>query len=370
MPTRRRATGAGAHATWAAVVLLASAVGGIGCQVIAGIAGLRVDEGTGGAAGHGGSSSSAAESSSTGATGGGDAGCVSASECGTDTECQTWECEGGSCVPTNAPATTKCGDATEDECNKADSCDGAGNCAPNHEPTSTPCGDPSEDDCDLADSCDGAGKCAANLVANGTSCGSKCVGEMTTGAGTCNAGVCSATTQPCPQLYACNEAGTACNTSCTMASQCASNAFCGFGPMMCIACGMSAPPASCAGCEGCTANTCITTCDSPDECTSNVDLDTGMVAKRLLCGDQCNGITVSCHGPRTCEVVCESGGCQDLTLTCASDTICKLTCNGTGCAGAVTMSCGDNACNATCADAKPINQMCNGSCGCTKTGCT
>src|SRR5690349_3378532 len=76
--------------------------------------------------------------------------------------------------------------------------------------------------------------------------------------------------------YLCNDAGTGCTTSCMPNQGCAENAICITPPGTmgeCKACGWAPPPGLCMTCEFCTDEICTTTCDQPDECTTNRTLD-------------------------------------------------------------------------------------------------
>ncbi|HVY44819.1 MAG TPA: lamin tail domain-containing protein [Minicystis sp.] len=55
--------------------------------------------------------------------------CNVASDCGTDTDCQTWACNAGTCVPTNTPAGTAVSDQTAGDCLEVQ-CDGNGGTMP------------------------------------------------------------------------------------------------------------------------------------------------------------------------------------------------------------------------------------------------
>jgi hypothetical protein len=82
-------------------------------------------------------------------------------------------CNGaGSCQASQpAPQGTACDSQVEDECNHADTCDGAGSCEDNFEAAGTTCGDQSSAECDAPDSCDGGGACDPHYAPAGTECG-------------------------------------------------------------------------------------------------------------------------------------------------------------------------------------------------------
>ena len=126
-------------------------------------------------------------------------------------------------------------------------------------------------------------------------------------------------------------------------------------------------------CETCSGDACVQTCDTPGECNGATKLlDAGMRPARLVCNGQCNNITVNCQGPFPCEVVCDSNGCNGLTMNCSNDGPCKITCTDTACTGSgVTMKCGENECGASCGGnpSAKVEQVCGGSCGCSKQAC-
>jgi MYXO-CTERM domain-containing protein len=98
-----------------------------------------------------------------------------------DTECDNADtCLDGACAPTPEALGAACGDASESECDAADTCDGVGACQPNHDASGAPCGDQGSE-CLVDDTCDGLGVCVDNgLAPDGTACT----------AGSCAAGVC------------------------------------------------------------------------------------------------------------------------------------------------------------------------------------
>lgn len=111
-------------------------------------------------------------------------------------------CLDGICHDNGFPAAgTVCGDASDTECTKPDTCNGSGLCLANNqadgtscgdagsacvrqdscenglcadkgfEPAGAACGDSSSGACDAADSCNGSGLCLSNHVADGSPCG-------------------------------------------------------------------------------------------------------------------------------------------------------------------------------------------------------
>jgi hypothetical protein len=77
----------------------------------------------------------------------------------------------GDCLDNFTAVNTLCGDATDDGCDKPDRCNATGTCLDNFVAAATPCGDLTTGDCDNADSCNGAGTCNDNFIAIGTPCG-------------------------------------------------------------------------------------------------------------------------------------------------------------------------------------------------------
>jgi hypothetical protein len=109
-------------------------------------------------------------------------------------ECTDDICWWGVCSHPPKPLGTACGDGSETECDKPDTCDGYGACLVNYEPVTTPCGDPDDSQCDHPDYCDGAGECDPKLEPDGTPCDD---GDICTGGDQCVAGLCEGT--PLPQ---------------------------------------------------------------------------------------------------------------------------------------------------------------------------
>ena len=230
----------------------------------------------------------------------------------------------------------------------------------------------------------GSSECADGAP-KGTPCGGTCSNDMFLPPGTCDgSGKCSSqTATSCAAHFGCSGDGKTCSTTCTRDTGCSETGFCTKKPMgmgmdmdtgMCVACGIFPPNAACPmppnDCDTCNSDKlCIAACN-PTKCNGDKTVNSGVGPARLDCGAQCNKIMVSCLGPYPCEVVCESGGCKNLILDCGPDSSCKLTCNGDSCSGA-TITCGGNKCEATCpsGSSSVVNQVCNGSCGCKKTGC-
>ena len=376
----------------------------IGCQSIAGISDLTANEpdaigGSGGAsAGFGGSMMGGGGKPNGG--GGGGKGKPAGVSCDGDDECSTSHCTNGvccgkadcgvcsscalsgdgTCLPT---VDATCGSLDKTECSNPDTCDAEGVCQPNHVTEGIACGNQDPTECSLPDTCNGKGECAPNNKPSTTPCGGTCVNDTLTAPGTCSAGVCSSTSAPCPNRFGCDAAGKACNNTCGMNIQgggCAADAVCFAGMSMtngqCQACGYSPPAQGGPGCGGtqgcdtCTGGVCQKVCDQPGECTASmIELSVLTGGARIECKDQCNGVEIRCVGAGNCEIVCEGSGCNNLVVSCSPDGPCRLHCKGTGCANA-KMNCGRNKCEAICEGPTAIMQeSCNGSCACTKSGC-
>lgn len=120
---------------------------------------------------------------------------AAATPCGSnaDTECTNPDtCDGsGTCLPNNEPATITCGDS-EQPCRFQDFCNGSGSCEDKgFEPASTACGDSTDNECDNADHCSGVdNSCVPAFEPAGTACGD--AGTACTNQDTCDGqGVCT-----------------------------------------------------------------------------------------------------------------------------------------------------------------------------------
>ncbi|MFQ5495977.1 MAG: hypothetical protein ACE5EX_11415, partial [Phycisphaerae bacterium] len=102
-------------------------------------------------------------------------------------ECTFDVCQAGACDHPPVPALVPCGDATDNECDNPDTCDGNSVCQPNFEPAGLACGNPADDQCDHPDRCDGAGLCDTQLEPDGTPCDDA---DICTGTDACQTGAC------------------------------------------------------------------------------------------------------------------------------------------------------------------------------------
>ncbi len=224
-------------------------------------------------------------------------------------ECREDVCAAGVCSHPLTDAGTPCGDPTETECDKADTCDGNGTCADNLEPTGVACGDPTSTDCDRADTCDGGGTCLDNIEPAGVSCGDPTDTDCDN-PDTCDGlGTCLANVAP-PGLPCGNPIGNQCDNpdTCDGAGVCESN-FVEVG----TACG----------------NPNDTVCDNPDSCDGAGTCDPNREPDGTLCADDGN----DCR-----DDVCLSGVCShplsEVGTPCGdqTETDCNLadTCDGAG----------------------------------------
>jgi len=290
------------------------------------------------------------------------------SECDNDfNDCTQDVCRSGTCTKENLAADTACGDPTETDCDLADTCNGFGLCGDNFvaggtactddgndctddvcddgfciHPDSapdTPCGDATDDACTDADTCDGAGACLDNHADDGTPCLDAlfCNGEES-----CEGGVCVAGDPECdnPGLT-CDEDTDTCK--CTDAEACDDGLFCN-GLEICNANGVCESPGDL--CDGNTPlcdeseNRCVECldaffdCGDGNECTDNVCDDGTCTFPPLVDGTPCgNPAGTDCTAPDTCD---GAGVCQDnhdpAGTPCGdfTDTICNPadTCDG------------------------------------------
>ena len=318
-------------------LLLAAGFTASSCQVLIGVAGFDAQGTGGGSTGSSSSTGGKASSSSTGSTSAGGTSGSSTSSTGSGGQGGQGD-QGGSSPGCKTAA--DCGVAL---------------------------------DCTTRDCVDGA--CIVHDDAPGTACGGHCINAAAVGVGTCDGGgLCSTKPMSCPNNYGCDAAGKQCATTCDGADGCASGYLCLVGPHKCVACGTTPPKGPCPvpgmTCDMCDAATdaCVTTCTTAGKCAKDIVLTANAHPARLECGDQCDGISVTCSGASPCDVVC-GGGCKGLKLICSGDGACSLTCTGAGCVGAA-VTCGGNACSASCTGTPvAVTQTCGNACSCNKTGC-
>lgn len=158
-----------------------------------------------------------------------DAGCGVACTPQDGNPCKVYaiECtaEGKACVETgNQAAGTPCGDATDNECNKADSCNDSGVCQANLVAKGTACGERLTTACSQPDECDGLGACDPLHVPDNEDCDDKlyCTTNEKCTAGQCGGGItrtCPTTENSTCRVGVCSEAADAC-THTTKANYC------------------------------------------------------------------------------------------------------------------------------------------------------
>jgi hypothetical protein len=250
--------------------------------------------------------------------------------CTTSTDCATgFYCNGGACAAllADGAACTSNGSCSSAICGTI----GAGNCC-------TAVCDTSDLTCG-ATGCDATGTCT--YPPNTTSCGTAtCTGGMLTtsacnGSGSCTPG----TPTACPNHLECNGAGTACLTTCTMLSDCASGFWC--------------------NASTCTAQQATGACTENDACTSGV---CGTGGTGNCCTMPCFTTDPIC-GATACDAT--SGACTYPpnstscgATTCSNSTLTTNDCNGTGTCVSNGVDCPDNflcnaggtACDTTCTD--------------------
>ncbi len=277
-----------------------------------------------------------------------------------DEDCESTDGEFSDCCDADTctfrSAGSSCGDATENDCNHADTCDGAGLCQSNLETQGASCGEaPTE--CSDQDTCNGEGLCLDNDLSFGTLCGddgTECTNQdFCNGFGTCyDAGFVA-------QGASCGEAPTECSDQDT----CNGSGFCQVNDLHAgTACGDD-------GTE------CINqdTCDGFGVCT-----DKGFVASGTACNADDNGCTV--------DDACENGVClagDDADCSGATDQCNIGRCNATSmdtyeCLGDTSIyegrSCTDeNACtwNDTCQGGVclGVTATCDDGVDCTEDSC-
>lgn len=142
--------------------------------------------------------------------------------CTAANQCATGNCVDGFCC--DGTCTGKCS-----ACSMAKTGQANGKCAavPGGQDPDNECATDASKPCDLDGTCNGAGAC--RIASNTTTCGTAMCGSTNTltpagmcnGAGTCVAG----SAGPCPGGFVCASTS-ACRTSCTAASHCASGNYC------------------------------------------------------------------------------------------------------------------------------------------------
>jgi hypothetical protein len=228
------------------------------------------------------------------------------------------------------------------------------------------CTDAGKDTCGTDGTCNGKGACRVYNAS--TQCATAiCANAMFTPARSCTgAGVCTAATATvCAGAFQCNDAGTACRTTCSMDAHCV-------GPNVCIG-------------GVCRKKDLADPCEADNECAS------GKCQQKVCCSSSCTGACRSCALPGsagTCSNIpaggSSAGACpNDGQMTCKRNGLCDgggncaqytagLTCAAASCSGDTiigTSICdGSGSCqpggNTQC---RPFTCNANGTC---KTTCT
>ncbi len=242
--------------------------------------------------------------------------------CQSSSDCQTgFSCNAGSCL---APAATGPCSENDDCTSSVCGLDGGGNCCTAAcTPTADPACNPSA--CDAT-----SGDC---VYPAGTACGAfVCTGSMG-GAGACDAtGVCQPNPTACPGNLGCDDAGTACNTSCATLADCAAGFYCEAD-------------------AGCIAQIAAGACTENDACSSGV---CGIAGAGNCCTSACS--TDATCGATTCDVTtaacnnAQSGlACGTAVQSCSGRTAQgPSACDGAGnCSAPATVDCSPYVCGAT-----------------------
>jgi hypothetical protein len=335
--------------------------------------------------------------------------------CNTDADCDGLHyCSGGACVARKNQGGTcgaddqcvgggsslfctdgRCCTSSAASCNGCHFCNAAGSCV------NVAAGSDPHNTCTqnvatcVSDFCDGAGGCT---LANGTTCASPtCSGGSQT-VNQCQGGSCQAMVSGCG-TYACG--ATACQTSCTVDTQCASGNFCAnptcqakkangkacTGANQCMS-GFCVDNVCCqvSGCGTCQAcgganGTCqtITSADDPNSCTGTETCDATGACKLkngqgcgggtacastfcvggTCCGTACNGGVASCSGSSVVPNTCATGSCNSTPKACSGGFNCTLgTCaNSCQCAVAPCIDAGNCASGFFCDGAACQTQL-------------
>lgn len=233
-------------------------------------------------------------------------------------DCTANDCNGDGTVSHPPLAEfTACGDPSNFECDKPDSCDGAGHCLDRLEPSGAPCGNPTDSDCNGADTCDGAGSCLANIAAPGTACG-------------------DSSSSQCDDPDTCSAGGVCLPNHATNGTACDDGLFCNVGE----ACNAGA-------CAGGTARDC----GDGLPCTSDVCNDTDDACENPLDAGNCLIVGVcfsegALNPANDCEACTSASSTSDWTVR-PNDSGCD---DGDPCTGTGRVGIGDDVCtNGVCA---------------------
>lgn len=288
--------------------------------------------------------------------------CVDPADCGRDTTCRQFTCD-GTCGTEHAAANTPC-----DEGGGA-VCDGNGNCVAatctdgvrGQGETDVDCGGPDCAPCADGARCDGPDDCASGFCPadDGVCCDAACDG-------TCEACLTIRTGSP-DGTCAFVAAGQDPDGDCATAGETCD------GAGTCGACGADpAPPGGpCPSeCDSCANGVCHIACSGGNSCSGDtINCPQGFACDLDCSGNSsCAGAEINCPDTYACTVAfnAQNSG-RDATINC-TDGSCELTCNVfVDLCLNTTLNCGSNACTATCLDPSDPQPTvnCGASCGCT-----
>ena len=291
--------------------------------------------------------------------------CETKDQCGLDTVCVAFSCDGGACVSTNAPDDTPVDGAGDDDC-KQHVCDGGEivlvpdlqDFAPDPTPEDCKRNDCSEEgpvvvaapeDAPLDDgnpctveACEGTTPVTHEPVDDDTPCGpAKSCGPAGGGFETLPQPVCAAGTCGMPAaiscgLYACDAANTDCRLTCSADAHCIDTAFC-------------------------SGTTCAPKHPDGDACSGNNQCENGHCVDGVCCNAECGGTCFACDLNGLAGLCLPVAAGMDPDNECAGG----LGCNGLGgCQKPNGDMCfGDGECQTGfCEDGVCCNNGCDGSC--------
>jgi len=203
-------------------------------------------------------------------------------------------------------------------------------------------------------SCQGATSCGYPVA--GTPCTTQtCSGSTEDLAATCDgAGACGTPQQMSCDPYACNTAGTGCNTTCTVNADCDTTTGAVCDPTTSTCCVPQCAGKSC-GPDGC-GGSCAPGCAAGEVCKSD----------GTCCATGCG---TSCGGADACGGTCTCG----IGLRCFMGSCCRPSCAGSG--GCGPTICGSDGCGGSCGNCpgglptccrtvcKPAGGFCSLPCG-------
>jgi hypothetical protein len=301
---------------------------------------------------------------------GGKCQCTSALECGTSTQCVTYECinegcastikEQGAFVDGNAPGdclknvcdgansvvtvpdlTDPPADPAAGDC-KAKACDDQGNVLDTDDPADVPASD--QNVC-TTEGCNGGTPVLSEPVQDGTECAGETACGPVAGGGyetaqhdVCVAGTCTAQPPVSCGLYGCDQGATGCLGTCTGDMQCVTGAYCDMGTNACQpVAGLGNPCSTAAQCGGL-------------DCVDGV-----------CCATTCNGLCERCNAPGSLGLCVPVPSGQDPASECAG----ADACDGAGdCAKPQGTPCADGSecLSGVCEDVTCCNTACPGAC--------